>query len=116
MFLSYVFVPNGQGRGLRLCIDDRSINKITIPDRYPLPNMDELRGTVGVHQAGPEEWIPSCPGKERRRMKNGFPVSVRPFRIYGYAVWTVNAQATFQSKINHIFRDLLDQGVFGIYG
>ena len=41
-----LFVPKGHGRGLRLCIDYRGINKITIPNRYPLPNMDELRERV----------------------------------------------------------------------
>ena len=40
-----LFVPKNHGRGLCLCIDYRGINKITIPNRYPLPNMDELRDT-----------------------------------------------------------------------
>ena len=35
-----LFVPKGHGRGLRLCIDYRGINKITVPKCYPLPNMD----------------------------------------------------------------------------
>ena len=38
-----LFIPKGHGRGLRLCIDYRGINKITVPNRYPLPNMDELK-------------------------------------------------------------------------
>ena len=41
-----LFVPKGHGRGLQLCVDYRGINKITIPNRYPLPNMDELRERV----------------------------------------------------------------------
>ena len=41
-----LFVPKGHGRGLRLCIDYRGINKITVPNRYPLPNMDELKERV----------------------------------------------------------------------
>ena len=41
-----LFVPKGHGRGLRLCIDYRVINKITVPNRYPLPNMDELKERV----------------------------------------------------------------------
>ena len=41
-----LFVPKGHGRGLRLCIDYRAINKITVPNRYPLPNMDELKERV----------------------------------------------------------------------
>ena len=41
-----LFVPKGHGRGLRLCIDYRGINKITVPNRYPLPYMDELKECV----------------------------------------------------------------------
>ena len=41
-----LFVPKGHGWGLRLCIDYRGINKITVPNRYPLPNMDELKERV----------------------------------------------------------------------
>ena len=41
-----LFVPKGHGRGLRLCIDYRGINKITVPNRYPLLNMDEPKERV----------------------------------------------------------------------
>ena len=41
-----LFVPKGHGRGLRLCIDYREINKIKVPNRYPLPNMDKLKERV----------------------------------------------------------------------
>ena len=41
-----LFVPKGHGRGLRLCIDYRAINKIAVPNRYPIPNMDELHERV----------------------------------------------------------------------
>ena len=33
--------------GLRVCVDYRGINKNTVPDRYPLPRVDELIDTVG---------------------------------------------------------------------
>ena len=41
-----LFVPKGHGRGLRLCIDYKAINKITVPNRYPLLNMDVLQERV----------------------------------------------------------------------
>jgi len=34
-----LFVPKPHGRGLRLCVDYRALNKITIPNQYPLPLM-----------------------------------------------------------------------------
>jgi len=37
-----LFVPKPDGT-LRLCIDYRGLNKITIKNRYPLPLMSELQ-------------------------------------------------------------------------
>jgi hypothetical protein len=41
-----LFVPKPGGHGLRLCVDYRGINKVTIPNRYPLPLMQELQDRV----------------------------------------------------------------------
>src|SRR5437660_764839 len=41
-----LFVPKSEGRGLRLCVNYRGLNKIIIRNRYPLPLMDELRDRV----------------------------------------------------------------------
>ena len=41
-----LFVPKPDGT-LRLCIDYRGLNKITIKNRYPLPLMNELRDRLG---------------------------------------------------------------------
>jgi hypothetical protein len=37
-----IFVPK-KNRKLRLCVDYRKLNDITIKNRYPLPNITELR-------------------------------------------------------------------------
>ena len=37
-----LFVPKKNGK-LRLCVDYRKLNDITIKNRYPLPNANELR-------------------------------------------------------------------------
>ena len=41
-----LFIPKGYGRGLRLCIDYRAINRITVLNCYPLVNMDVLKERV----------------------------------------------------------------------
>jgi hypothetical protein len=41
-----LFVPKPNGRGLRLCVDYRDLNKITVKDRTPLPIMDQLAEQV----------------------------------------------------------------------
>ena len=40
--------PDGS---LRLCVDYRSVNKNTILDRYPLPQVDELIDAIGSQKA-----------------------------------------------------------------
>ena len=45
-FSPMLFIPKGHDSVLCLCIDYRGINKITVPNHYPLPNMDELKERV----------------------------------------------------------------------
>ena len=40
-----LFVPKPDG-SLRLYVDNRNLNKLTILNKYPLPLMDELRDRV----------------------------------------------------------------------
>ena len=40
------FVPKPHGRELCLCVDYRALNQIAIPNRYPLPLMQELQDQV----------------------------------------------------------------------
>ena len=40
------FVPKDQGRSLRLFVDYRGLNKVTILNRYPLPLMNECHVRV----------------------------------------------------------------------
>jgi hypothetical protein len=41
-----IFIPKAYGRGLRLCVDYRGLNKVTITNQYPLPIMLELQDRV----------------------------------------------------------------------
>ena len=109
-----LFVPKPDG-SLRLCIDYRGLNKITIKNRYPLPLMNEIRDRLGkatvftkidlkngyylLRMAEGEEW------KTAFRCRYGlYEYTVMPFGL-------CNAPSTFQSMINDVFRDLLDEGV-----
>jgi len=41
-----LFIPKLNGQGLRLCVDYCTLNRIAIPNRYPLPLMQELQDHV----------------------------------------------------------------------
>jgi len=56
-----LFVPKPNGQGLQLCVDYRGLNAITIPNRYPLPLMQELQDRVQSMQ-----WF------TKLNIKNGF--------------------------------------------
>jgi hypothetical protein len=105
----FVRKPDGT---LRLCVDYRGLNKITIKNRYPLPLFGEIFDRVGkakvftkfdmrdgyhrLRVAAGEEW------KTAFRCRYGlFEYQVMPFGL-------CNAPGTFQHFINDLFRDYLD--------
>jgi hypothetical protein len=109
-----IFVPKPDG-SLRLCVDYRGPNRVTIKDRTPLPLMSELRERLGratiftkldlkngynlIRIAEGDEW------KTAFRTRYGlFEYLVMPFGL-------CNAPGTFQAMINKVLHDLLDEGV-----
>ena len=110
-----LFVSKGHGRGLRLCIDYRGINKITVPNRYPLPNMDELkervRGAKWFNKIDLKNGYHLIRIKEGDEWKTAFRCRYGLFEYTVMPFGLVNAPGTFQGMINNIFRDMLDQGM-----
>jgi len=110
-----LFVPKPHGRGLRLCVDYRGINRVTIPNGYPLPLMQELQDRIQGAQFFTK--IDMKNGYHLVRMKEGeeWKTAFRTrYGLYEFLVMPfglTNAPATFQNMINHIFRDMLDLGL-----
>ena len=107
-----LFVPKGHGRGLRVCIDYRGINKITVPNRYPIPNMDELkervRGAKWFNKIDLKNGYHLIRIKEGDEWKTAFRCQYGLFEYTVMLCGLVNAPATFQGMINNIFWDMLD--------
>ena len=111
---SVLFAKN-KDKTLRLCIDYKQLNRVTIKNRYPLPRIDDLvdqlRGArfyskidlrTGYHQLRVREtYIP----KTAFRMRYGhFEFMVIPFGL-------TNAPAAFMDLMHRVFQPYLDQFV-----
>jgi hypothetical protein len=110
-----LFVPKAHGRGLRLCVDYRGLNRVTIANRYPLPLMSELQDRIRGAQFFTK--IDLKNGYHLVRIKEGdeWKTAFRTrYGLYEFLVMPFglsNAPATFQDMINHIFRDMIDLGL-----
>jgi len=109
-----LFVPKPDG-SLRLCVDYRNLNKLTILNKYPLPLMDEVRDRVAGAKV-----LTQLDLKDRyhlSRMRKGDEHKTAFHTRYGqyeYKVMPfglVNAHATFQTIMNKILREFLDHRV-----
>jgi len=107
-----LFVPKPGGK-LRMCIDYRQLNAITIKNRYPLPRISELHDRIRG-----AKWFTTLDLRGAYnliRMKEGEEWKTAFRTRYGHYEYLVmpfgltNAPASFQSLVNDVLRDYLDQ-------
>ena len=107
-----VFAKKKDGT-LRLCVDYRGLNKITVKNRYPLPLIGELLERVS--QAKYFSKFDVRDGYNRLRMAPGEEWKTAFRCRYGLFEYTVmpfglcNAPGTFQHYMNNTFREFLDE-------
>ena len=110
-----LFVPKKEGRCLRLCVDYRGLNKVTIINRYPLPLMNELRDCVRGAKIFTKLDFKSGYNliriKEGDEWKTAFPMRYGLFEYKVMPFWLANSPAIFRNMMNEIFRDMIDLGV-----
>lgn len=106
-----LFVPKKNGK-LRLCVDYRQLNDITIKNCYPLPLIGEFRDML--YQA---QWFTTLDLKgaynlirikEGEKWKTAFRTRREHYKYLVMPFGLTNAPATFQTIINHVFRECLD--------
>ncbi|GBG89158.1 hypothetical protein CBR_g48865 [Chara braunii] len=111
---SVLFVPK-KGGTLRMCIDYRGLNAVTVKNAEPLPRIDDLLDRVQ-----------GCKYYSKIDLKSGYhQIAIRPedqhkttfqtrYGLYEFAVMPFglcNASGTFQHAMNRIFHDHLNKFV-----
>ena len=109
-----LFVPKADGT-LRLCVDYRGQNKITVEDRTPLPLMTKLMEQVAEvriftkldlrHGYNP---IPIAEGDEwKTALRTKYGLFDYLVMVFGLC----NAPASLQAMINEVLSEYLDEGI-----
>lgn len=109
-----LFVKKKDG-SMRLCIDYRGINNITVKDKYPLPRIDELldqlRGASWFSKIDLASGYHQISISEPDVMKTAFQTRYGQFEFVVMPFGLTNAPAAFMRLMNEVFHDYLDNFV-----
>jgi hypothetical protein len=113
-----LFVPKPNGRGLRLCVDYRALNAITVKNRCTIPRIDDLLDAVAGSSyftsldltSGYHQILIS----EEDRPKTAFRTPFGHFQFKVLIEGLTNASATFQTVMNSILHPYIRKFVLSI--
>ena len=107
-----LFVPKKDG-GLRLCVDYRGLNKVTVKNRHPLPliseTLDRLNGAKQFTKLDLKDAYHRIRIRRGDEWKTAFRTRYGHFEYLVMPFGLTNAPATFQAYINKSLIGLIDQ-------
>jgi hypothetical protein len=98
---------------IRLCVNFRNLNQLSLKDNYPLPNMEHLlQRVIG---AGMMSMLDGFSGynqvlvKREDQLKSAFTTSWGTFMYLRMPFGLMNVVSTFQREMDFSFRDLIEK-------
>ena len=106
-----LFVKNKDGT-LRMCVDYRQLNKVTIKNNYPLPriddSLDQLQGSSFFSKIDLRSGYHQLRVRDGDIPKTGFHTRYGHYEFLVMSFGLTNAPAVFMDLINRVFREYLD--------
>jgi hypothetical protein len=100
---------------MRLCIDYRELNKVTIKNKYPLPRIDDLfdqlQGSQVFSKIDLRSGYHQLKIREEDVQKSAFRTRYGYYEFLVMSFGLTNAPAAFMDMMNRVFRELVDQCV-----
>ena len=110
-----IIVPKPESSGLRLCLDMRGVNEVTVPIRFPIPRIADLLNSLNetkiISSIDLAAAYHQCEIKPEDRHKTAFTVNSSKYEYNRVAFGLTSAPGYFCRIINETLHEILGSNV-----